>query len=278
MKRILLALFIAFGLLLRVAVAQEPGRIAVVEGNVERGRASAWLRVEFGAELVAGDELRTDDSGRVQIVLPDGTVLNVGRSTDLLFHEIGSPGGPATRTLLHLARGSLRPVVAAQSAGRTFEVETPTAIAAVRGTEFVIVYNPVVEVSEVVGVTDTVYVSSVLARVRGEALVTARELTTVSRGHAPTAPKRIPDELFRQYIEGLQFIGEGAPESQTNGLPLLSGAAVPPADRADAAARPNHLDVTTPGDFLAPPEGSSAGEAGQPPKSVGSPGGVGIQF
>jgi FecR protein len=281
MNRLILALFLGSELLARAAAAQGPGQVAALEGKVERGRAGIWSAMQFGTDLRDGDDVRTDASGRVQIVLRDGSVVNVGRSTSLRFAEIASPTGGARRTLLDLRQGSLRPVVVAQSAGHSFEVKTPTAIAAARGTEFVIVYNPVVEVSEVVGVADTVEVTNALAHVRGEARVTTRQLTSVSRGKPPTAPRTIPDELFRQYIDGLQFIGGGTSESLAQALPLMSGDAVPPPNRAGAQGPqipPGRLDLTTPGEFAGPPEGSAAGEAGQPPASVSSPGGVGIRF
>jgi hypothetical protein len=279
MKRIVrLAVMVAVALLAHSALAQNVARIAVLEGGVERGRAGAWAPLQLGAELGAGDELRTDASGRARLVLPDGSVITVGRSTHLVIATLAGAAEPAT--LVHLDQGSVRPVVAPQGAGHSFAIDTPTALATVRGTEFVVVYNPVAETSDVVGVSETVSVSNVQTRVRGTVLVTTQQLTTVARGKPPTPPKAIPAALFRQYIEGLQFVGEGEPESLTTGSPLLSGAEVPVPDRSEAQPAPgaNPLDLSTPGDFLKPKEGSSAGRAGQPPNSVGGKGGATIHF
>jgi hypothetical protein len=66
-------------------------------------------------------------------------------------------------------------------------------------------------------------------------LITAREVTMVGRGRFPTPPRRLSDALFRQYMEGIEFIGAGASESLTGGYSLAAGQSVPQPDRAAAA-------------------------------------------
>jgi hypothetical protein len=113
-------------------------------------------------------------------------------------------------------------------------VETRTAVVGVRGTEFLIVDDPVADVTDVLGINGRTEVHSVLDRVGNAVFVTERELTRVERGKMPTVPRRLDEVLFRQYLEGLQFIGRGQAESLTVNHPLITGEFVPAADRADA--------------------------------------------
>src|SRR5207237_408239 len=91
--------------------------------------------------------------------------------------------------------------------------------------------DPVGDLSNVVGVTGQVEVNSMRDLVGHVVIVTTHELTRVARGAYPTPPQRLREGLFRQYLDQLQFTGQGKPESLLATLPLLTGAGVPEADR-----------------------------------------------
>jgi FecR protein len=223
------------------AAAQQVGTVAEAVGTVQIGRAGTWAAAKTGAAVEAGDSLRTGRPGALQVVLADGSVLTMTEMTELRIDTVvlGSDRGHG-QTLLHLLAGRMRAIVSEyyEQRGALFQIETATAIAGVRGTEFVIVFDPVAEVTDVVGVTGTAVVHSVLDRVGHEVLVTAQEMTMVTRGHYPTAPQRLSDKLFRQYMEGLEFIGAGRPESLSFAQPLATGAVVPEPDRAASLPGP----------------------------------------
>ncbi len=63
-------------------------------------------------------------------------------------------------------------------------------------------------------------------------LLTANEVTTIPHGKAPSAPRRIEESLFRQRLEGLDFIGAGRAEGLMAARALASGHNIPAADRA----------------------------------------------
>jgi hypothetical protein len=282
-QQVLIVAALALGLV-RPGLAQEVGNIADLESTTEIGRAGAWTAAVLGAAVREGDEVRTDRTGRARVVLQDGSVLNVGNDSHVMIEKLTlQPDKGAVRSLIRLLKGKLRPVVsdAYLRPGAVFEIETPAAVAGVRGTEFVITYDPVAEVSEVVGVTGTVRVHSVIDRVGHGVLITAQELTFVALGHFPTAPQRIQDTLFRQYIEGLEFIGGGRPESLTLGHPLLAGSQVPPADQAAASPAPptaaRALTPLVPGEPPFDPP-TFSGSTGQPPGALRPTGDLGIQF
>jgi hypothetical protein len=271
-------------LLARTAWADAAGTVAVLEGTVEVGRIGAWEAARIGMPVNIGDEVRTREEGRVRVVFQDSSVLNVGPETTVSVdkHSLDPAKGIFT-TLLRLGRGKVRALVGADhERPRTlYEIETPTAISAVRGTEFVIAYDPVADVTDVVGVAGQVAVNSTLDRTRRGVIVGTQHLTKVARGKLPTAPVRVDEKLFRQYLEDLEFIGSGRSESMILADPLITGSAVPSAD--SAAALPA-LKVAVPEAPVKIPDADvglgqdAASLLQQPPASVQDAGQLGIEF
>ena len=229
----------AFALILIAyrAAAQEVGTVAEVEGTAEIGHGGAWHPATIGAAIQLHDELRTGQPGRLRVVFQDDSPLNIGDDSDIVVDEqVFDPGQSRYRSTLRLLKGKIRALVSEyyQQPQARYQIETVSAVSGVRGTEFVMVFDPAREVTEVVGITGRVEVHSVRDRKGHEVFVTEHELTTVQRGRFPTPPRLLDDAAFRQYVAGLEFIGHGQSESLTINHPLLSGRMVSPADRRDA--------------------------------------------
>lgn len=114
----------------------EAGRIELVqvEGDVQsKGQA-----LKPGAAIAAGDELRTGKDGYVTIRLADGSTLALQPGSDLQVETVRkSPLAAAPDAKFLLKSGRVEAAVQKRSAsGARFEVRTPIAVAAVRGTKF----------------------------------------------------------------------------------------------------------------------------------------------
>ncbi len=231
---------------LRCAVwAQEVGTIASLEGTAQIGRGGTWTAAALGAAVQQGDELRTAHPGRLRVVFQDDSVLSMSDGSRVVVDEqVFKPEQGQTRSVLRLLAGRISALVSEyyHQPGAAYQVRTATAVAGVRGTEFIVKYDALSDVTEVAGVSGQAEVFSLLDRTHHGVLVTAHEVTTVAAGQFPAAPKRLSDELFRQYLEGIDFIGRGSTESLTVNHPLLSGATVPKADQAAAAILPHTKD------------------------------------
>ncbi len=233
------------------AMAQGVGTIVDVDGTAELGRGGTWTPIAIGSTVDIGDTLRTAQPGRLRVVFTDGTVIAVGDASEAqISAPLFDPRQRGTHALLRLNSGRMRALVSPRYRERdaVFEIETATAIARVRGTEFVITYDPVAEVTDVVGVTGQVAVHSVLDRVGRGVIITPQHITHVSRGRFPTPPLPLDQTIFRQYLDGLEFIGDGRPESIAIGDLWLLGQFVPEPDRATALAPPlRTAESTLPG-------------------------------
>ena len=264
--------------------AQEVGTIAGLAGTVEIGRGGAWAAAVVGAAVRVGDSLRTGRPGRVGVVFRDDSVLTLADESELVVNEqVFEPDRGILRSLIYVVRGKVKALVSEYYSRpkARYEIETMTAVAGVRGTEFVIVFDPVAEVTSVAGVTGTAEVHSVLDRVRHGVFVGSHDLTTVARGRFPTPPTRIEETLFRQYLDGLEFITAKA-DSLTVAQKLLSGGGVAASEGAAAFEAPPAAIGAAP--VIGGPqfESRQAGAFDQPPSVLqqihDNRGEIGVQF
>ena len=118
----------------RQAFAQAvAGSVTTVSGTVTLQRGTARTPVTTGVPVDVGDTLITGADGHVVVTLTDSSTLELGDSSTF---TLDSHGPPTTR--IHLLTGVLRSFVnrTAGAASPNFQVQTPNAVAAVRGTKF----------------------------------------------------------------------------------------------------------------------------------------------
>jgi hypothetical protein len=226
--------------------------------------------------------------------------LNVGNDSQVVVDEqVFDPDAGTFSSAFRVLQGKVRTLVSEyyMEPRAKLHVETPTSVSGVRGTEFIVAYDPAREVTEVVGISHEVTVESVLIPVGRAVIVRPRELTVVARGKYPTEPQLLEEEVFRQYLDGLEFIGTGQWESMVISHPIVAGAIVPPPDRVDpvtekAGGPPAREPVTigeiggpagsVPGDRAPAPIPDVGSVVQQPPAAVEGPstggGDVGIPF
>jgi hypothetical protein len=125
-------LLLSLSLLSSVAVAQTACEVAAVSGEAQRadGRALA-----VGDKLDVGSTLRTGAGGRVRLKFTDGSVVVLADRSQLRIEAFTAPVGRPRAAELLLEMGLVGQRVT-PSAGGSWRVRTPTAVTAVRGTEF----------------------------------------------------------------------------------------------------------------------------------------------
>lgn len=135
---------LAGSLLLPVALATAApvAEVAGVSGDAQTGPAGQGRALAVGDKLEAGAEVRTGDKGRVRLRFVDGSNVVIGDRSVFRIEQFdgGTPAKPRQASLL-LELGLIGQKVA-PAAGGSWTVRTPSAVTAVRGTEFMVEVAP----------------------------------------------------------------------------------------------------------------------------------------
>lgn len=117
----------------------EPAQVYGVSGHVRvRSAATGTIRrLVDGQQILAGDTIITHD-GAATVELADGSTIRINPGSSVTFNRLTRYGRAGmTDTRMRLDRGGVsNRVTPMVEEGARFEIETPSAIAAVRGTAF----------------------------------------------------------------------------------------------------------------------------------------------
>jgi hypothetical protein len=135
------------GVLLAAAFLPQPSQaqqgprscgIAVLQGKAEIERGGQRLNVSVGAVLTTADTLITAADARAEIRCNDGIRLNVGADSRLELSTLVAGAQARQSVVLRLVNGIVRVALPAVRSWRRFEVQTPTAVASVRATDWIV--------------------------------------------------------------------------------------------------------------------------------------------
>ncbi len=197
--------------------AQEPaGAVAALEGQAEvlRQGAGGWTAVVAGDPVFLGDEVRTLEDSKLKLLFGDDSVLTLAENSRLAVNErLVQAEAPVSRFSLLL--GTVRAVVTELYAnpGARFELETPTAIAGVRGTGFIASYDETPDETVVVGLVDKTLVRSRIdPEGKREVALGPGEMTTVLRGSLPIEPRMMPEDVLQSLGAATAAAGNALPQ------------------------------------------------------------------
>jgi hypothetical protein len=174
------------------------GRVLAVRGEVFVDEGATPQRLIDDSPVHGGDTIVTR-AGKAKIALADGTVVSIGENTRWQLGDLAGRGS-AARLRTTLLSGVLRPIIDKAKGAGGFEVETETAIAAVRGTDWLIEATP--ERTSVAVLRGIVAVTGRAEPQRTVLLQSPGQGTDVPRGAPPTDPvpwgiRRLADTMAR---------------------------------------------------------------------------------
>lgn len=150
--------------------------------NVVRGTAVVALAP--GDSIFPEDIVRTGAESRLQIVCNDGLQIVIGAGTELAVRSyLTNETGGRLEVLLGLLRGIVRLIGAVSATPRTIEIDTRTAVASVRSTEWLIEST-----DKGTGVLAILGQVTVIGLAGGQVVLQPGEGTDVAPGIAPKPP------------------------------------------------------------------------------------------
>src|SRR3990172_3169275 len=138
----LLALLLIFPTL---AQAAPVGKFTSVEGNVDvTAPGKEAVPANTGDPLNVGDIIRTKSKSKCEVAFIDGSILRLAENSRLRVSEFTQEKEQRSATL-NLFRGKIQNIVktvtGAAAAQSKYEIQMPTAVAGVRGTNFFAYYQ-----------------------------------------------------------------------------------------------------------------------------------------
>jgi hypothetical protein len=162
---------------------------------------TALLDVKPGDPVFLGDTIKTGADVRARIVLSDASVIIIAPNSSVLMkgHYVEREQG-IRNSVLKAMKGTIRFVVTkmfkSHAAGAemkwkesSFVIETPNAVAGIRGTDLATVIDQ--EDTEIVVFEGAVGVRSASSTLNGEVVLGANQVSSVKKGMKPSPPSEL---------------------------------------------------------------------------------------
>ena len=184
-----------------LAHAQTPaGSVTALVGSASLQRAGDTISVTVGLAVQVADQVVVAQASKVTITLIDGSLLEAASSSTIVIDEaLFAASGERVSTKVRLLGGLLRSVAKHTAGGKlpNFEVHTPNAILAARGTTFDTQYSAgnhrfgygsTTQFTDEKTLKGTVGARNATQPVSEEVSVPAGYETTIAGTSAPTSP------------------------------------------------------------------------------------------
>lgn len=124
-------------------VSARVGTLNIYSGEVSLMRDNAEFAGKTGTEIMRSDTIRVHPASRASIILTSGSSIRLDAGSEIIAREILTQGDPLSlkRARFGLLRGRAWSQVEPLSNGASYEIETPTLTASVRGTSFDLSYS-----------------------------------------------------------------------------------------------------------------------------------------
>lgn len=175
------------------------GIMMVVKGDIKvTAKDGKTEPAKVGKKVVQGDSILAGADSRAKIVMSDKNVINISPDSKIVIEKYENDGKDRKNVELNVVYGKVRASVEQKYDGEknTFNIKTPSAVAGVRGTDFITGYNPGTRVSQIITFSGTVAVGQPgpNGSIRNPVFVQPGQMTEAGAGAPPAAPKPVPKE------------------------------------------------------------------------------------
>lgn len=175
------------------------GVMMVVKGDIKvTGKDGKTEAAKVGKKVAAGDTIVSGPDSRAKIVMADKNVINISPDSKITIEKYENDGKERKNVELNVVYGKLRASVEQKYDGEKskFNVKTPSAVAGVRGTDFITGYNPSTRSAQIITFQGSVAVGSPGpgGSIQNPVFVQAGQMTTAGAGKPPEAPKAVPQD------------------------------------------------------------------------------------
>jgi hypothetical protein len=188
-------------------LAEVHGVLRVVKGDVQikSGSTGVTAKAKLGQEVYPKDTIITGKEARAKVVMIDNNELNISPDSHIEIQNYEyAPAENKKDVLLNVLYGKVRSKVEQKYDGKTskFQVKTPSAVAGVRGTDFVTGYNQTTRTTTVVTFRGAVEfgLPGAGGTIRNAVSVTPGKMSQIAAsGGGPASPSNVPKDQMAKF-------------------------------------------------------------------------------
>ncbi len=199
MKTMLLALTLVTLWQLPALAQETSGVMMVVKGDIKVTSGGKTESAKVGRKVFSGDAIIAGADSRAKIVMSDRNILNVSPDSKVVIEKYtNDPKSDSRAVELKVEYGKVRAQVEQKYDGEKnkFNIKTPTAVAGVRGTDFITGYSLRTRQTSIVTFSGMVAVGQpgAAGEIKNPVFVRPGQTTNVGDGKPPEPPKPMPKE------------------------------------------------------------------------------------
>jgi predicted CXXCH cytochrome family protein len=152
------------------------------------------VTVKRTSPLYVGDVVTTAKGSKAKLLMKDDSVLSLGARARLDIDDYVFDRRRSKRvSVFNMVRGSVRALAGRyfSGLGSKFEIKTPTSVAGVKGTDFIVRQDQDNDTSEIITLRGKVLARSSDDSIRGEVMVLPGYSSKIRSGQAPGKPKKV---------------------------------------------------------------------------------------
>lgn len=212
------AFMVAMSLVLSLEVGAQndiSGTMMVVKGDVKvtSSKTGKTDPAKVGTKVYSGDTIASGAESRAKIVMSDKNVINISPESKITIAKYeNDPKSDKRNVELKVDYGKVRASVEQKYDGEKnkFNIRTPTAVAGVRGTDFMMAFNSTTQQTRIVTFTGVVAAGQAGpgGQILNAVFVKPGMATNIDQGKPPEPPRPVPsDDLRRDEMD----VADGSP-------------------------------------------------------------------
>jgi len=193
--------------------SEEAGRVLSVKRDVYLIRGAEKNIARAQSPLLPKDAVLTEEKARTKLFFSDDSILNMGELSQVVVEEyLFASEKEREKSIYRLVDGSLKVVVGKSE----LEIHTPTAVAAARGTKFIIWVEGTGEAATtgLIVLEGEVAFRNIHDAVKGIQSIQRGQMSRVSAGRPPGPAAPTDAGTLSQYNGGTQAIGSVFKDNQ----------------------------------------------------------------
>ena len=189
------SLLIAFLLLTPpLASAEGIGSISSISGDATLSRGKSKITIELNQEIMIGDLIELSKGAAAKIDFKNGNTIHLKSKTRFKVKSYPKAKADKTPSAFDLIYGTVRALVKKKSKDYDFRVTTPSSVTGVRGTDFLLSYDPTLKEATCITFEGVVEFSNLGANGKAGKTVrlSAGQSSSVVGKSAPSGAKPLP--------------------------------------------------------------------------------------